>query len=96
MKIKGVLTILSSKRDKYGNVYYAVRLQTDWDKVAHGTICADNVSTLDCREVMNWYVDRVSLPIREFNSIVKAMPHIGCTWEEIKNNLLKQLKDQKA
>ena len=45
--IMGVLTIYHSRRDMYGNVYYAVSLANDrFEVVASGTIAADNVTTI--------------------------------------------------
>ncbi len=90
MPINGVLTIYHSRRDMYGNVYYAVSLSNDrFDVVARGTIAADNVDTRDCREQLGWHIERVEMPIRDYNRMVKTWPHYGCGWDEIKSNLVK-------
>mgnify|MGYP000888536125 FL=1 len=88
--IMGVLTIYHSRRDMYGNVYYAVSLANDqFEVVASGTIAADNVDTRDCREQLGWHIERVEMPIRDYNRLVKKWPHYGCRWEEIKQHLVK-------
>lgn len=90
MPINGVLTIYHSRRDRYGNVYYAVSLANDrFDVVARGTIAADNVNTLECREQLGWHIERVEMPIRDYNRMVKKWPHYGCGWDAIKSNLVK-------
>ena len=87
--MKAVLTIYNSRRDTFGNVYYAVRLHERKGKAeARGTIGADNVSTIDCREVLDWYIERQELPVREFNRFTKGWPHLGCCWDEIKAALV--------
>ena len=87
--MKAVLTIYNSRCDKFGNVYYAVRLHGQKDRAeVCGTISADNVSTIDCREVLDWYIERQELPIREFNRLTKGWPHLGCCWDEIKAALV--------
>jgi len=91
MNIKGVLTHYSSKRDVYGNVYHAATLDLGTDKRAVGTGHIPNLDTQDCREVLHWHVERHEIPIREYNRLTKDWPYVGCGWEEIKGNLLKQL-----
>ena len=91
MTINGVLTIYHSRRDMYGNVYYAVSLANDrFEVVARGTIAADNVDTRDCRESLGWYTERREMPIRDYNRMVKKWPHYGCTWKEIKRHLVRE------
>lgn len=85
--MKAVLTIYNSRRDMYGNVYYAVSLHSYGGEPVNGTISADNVSTRDCREVLDWYVERQELPIRQFNRATKDWPYFGCGWEDIRRNL---------
>ena len=90
MPINGILTIYNSRRDIYGNVYYAVSLaDANFDTVARGTIGADNIDTRDCREQLSWHIERVELPIRAYNRMVKTLPYFGCGWNEIKTHLLK-------
>ena len=90
--MKAVLTIYNSRRDMYGNVYHAVSLHSQATQPAegatlNGTIAAENVDTRDCREVLDWYIERRELPIREYNRMVKGWPHLGCRWSEIKAHL---------
>lgn len=90
MPLNGVLTIYHSRRNMYGNVYYAVSLaDANFNVVAHGTIAPNNVDPRDCREHLGWHIERVEMPIREFNRMVKNLPHFGCLWGEIKTHLLK-------
>ena len=91
--MEAILTIYNSRRDIYGNVYHAVSLHSQAtppaaDAILQGAISADNVSTLDCREKLDWYIERQELPIREYNRMVKGWLHLGCTWPEIKAKLL--------
>jgi hypothetical protein len=86
--MSAVLTIFNSKPDTYGNTYYAVRLHSHDGEPVEGKIQPDNVSTRDCREVLNWYIERQALPIREFNRLVKGWQYLGCTWEDIRAQLL--------
>lgn len=82
--MKAILTIYNSKRDTYGNVYYAVSLHDYGGPSVTGLIQPDNVSTRDCRECLDWYIERQELPIRAFNSLTKDWPYLGCTWPEIR------------
>ena len=86
--MKAVLTIYNSRRDIYGNCYYAVSLHAHGGDAVNGRIQPDNVSTLDCREALDWYIERRDLPIRQFNAMVKRWPYFGCTWPEIRAKLL--------
>lgn len=93
--MKAILTLYNSRRDVYGNCYYAVEACTEKGKSARGTISAPNIDTRDCRENLKWWVTQQELPIREFTRFTRGMEHIGCTWEDIKANLLKQLRRRK-
>lgn len=93
--MKAILTLYSSRRDLYGNCYYAVEVYTEKGKSARGTINAPNIDTRDCREKLKWWVRPQELPIREFNKFTKGMEYIGCGWDDIKANLLKQLRRRK-
>jgi hypothetical protein len=96
MLINAILTIYNSKRDYYGNRYFAVYLSdADTFETAQGQISAENISTLECRENLKWRVQRVELPIRQYNRLVKGWPHLGCHWEEIRDRLQAQLTTQK-
>lgn len=83
-----LLTIYKSRRDQNGNVYYAVELSDKGSLIKHGTIAANNVQSLDCRENLKWETVEKELPIREFNRMVKGWEYLGCSWEDIKANLV--------
>ena len=90
LNVQGLLTIYSSRRDKHGNVYYAVRLRiNDNGHSITGVIGADNIDTLDCREHLHWHIERCELPIREFDYLTKPWEYVGCSWEDIKGSLLR-------
>ncbi len=86
-----LLKIYNSKRDINGNIYYYLELSKLGTLVSSGTICADNVSTYDCRENLGWEVSRLEISIREFKHLSQNAPYLGCTWEDIKRNLLKDI-----
>ena len=86
-----ILKIYNSKRDINGNTYYYLELSKLDTLLSSGTICADNVSTYDCRENLEWEVCRFEIPIREFNRMSKNQPYLGCTWADIKRNLLREI-----
>lgn len=67
----------------------AIVATTNRRVVARGTIAADNVNTLECREQLGWHIERVEMPIRDYNRLVKVWPHYGCGWDEIRSNLVK-------
>ena len=93
--MKAILTLYNSRRDVYGNCYYAVEVIGFNRKTARGTIGAPNIDIRDCREQLKWWVPQRELPIREFNKFTKSMEYIGCSWDDIKANLLKQLRRRK-
>ncbi len=86
-----LLKIYNSKRDSSGNTYYYLELSKLGVIISDGTICADNVSTYDCRENLGLEICHLELPIREFNRVTKNAPYLGCKWEDIKRNLLKEI-----
>lgn len=87
----GTLIIYNSRRDRYGNVYYAVALEYHEQHI-RGTIAADNISTRACRQ-RQLRIERYELPIRKFNALTKSWPHFGCTWEEIIANLVRSINE---
>lgn len=92
LNIKAILSIYNSRRDRYGNVYWAVRLTTDdIGTSVVGTISADNVDTWECREMLHWHIERAELPIREFNKLTKNWDYLGCRWDDIKKCLLTKM-----
>lgn len=94
-KIKVVLEIVNSKADVYGNRYFAIRATRTSDgasavgKVPHGSNARSAIIDI----VGDWenfiYIEKV-IAIRDFNWLTKNFPYIGCTGEEISQNILKQ------
>ena len=84
-----LVTILNSKADINGNRYWAVELSNLGLVIKTGTISCDNIDTRDLND-MNIEVCREELPIREFDRLTKKYEYIGCSWEDIKENLLKK------
>ncbi len=86
--IKAVLTVYNSRRDMYGNVYYAMVLHDGSGKTyGFGTGYAPNLHWSDT-EKLGWYTEKSELPIREFNRMIKKWPHLGSDGKEIIRNLL--------
>lgn len=82
-----LLQVYNSKRDIYGNCYWAVIL-SDYGKIINtGTIACNNIDTIDCRDNLHIEVVYHELPIREFNKKFKNSEYLGCKWDDIKNNL---------
>ena len=86
--------IISSRMDKNGNRYWAVRVYVAGQQTRIGTICANNVASALRHHFGDWDSVRtgctqseIELPIREFDRLVKGVPHFGCTGEEIAANL---------
>jgi hypothetical protein len=96
LNLNGILTIINSKRDKAGNCYFAVSLDIGKGQYAKGTMYADNVSTLECREKLHWHIVREELGIRDFNRITKGWRHVGCDWEDVKTRLLAQFQESEG
>lgn len=95
MTINAFLTVYHSRRDVYGNVYHAITWRdADTGQAVSGTISADNVSTVDCRENLKWHVSYEELPIRQFNRLTKGWGYLGCTWEDIKQALITKKEER--
>ena len=45
--MKAMLTLYNSRRDVYGNCYYAIEVRTDKGKIACGVVSAPNIDTTD-------------------------------------------------
>jgi len=81
-----LLTIYNSKRDIYGNTYYACRLTHLDANLAQGTLSAPNINTIHLRE-LGVEVTKQELPIRDFNKLTKGWQYLGCQWEMISERL---------
>lgn len=103
MKISVIANIINSRRDIYGNCYYAMTVtNTLTGASAHGTISGgESNCTYAIRKLVEFYFPETEyqyytkeLPIREYNRLVKDWQYIGCTPEEINKNILNQWKVQ--
>ena len=81
-----LLTIYNSKRDIYGNCYWACKLTHLGTDLSQGTLDANNVQTTRLRELGIEYTE-CELPIREFNRLTKGWQYLGCQWEMIAERL---------
>lgn len=81
-----LLTIYNSKRDIYGNTYYACQLTHLGAQLSQGILDANNVDTRQLRELGVEYTT-CELPIREFNRKTLGWQYLGCRWEMIAERL---------
>lgn len=104
MKLKGRITAFYSRRDKYGNCYWAFSfIDYETGAVVRGRITGDesnlNAVRLGWSKPNEW--DRsiefctVEKKIREFNEMTKNWPHFGCHPEDIRNKIKTALKEIK-
>jgi hypothetical protein len=79
-----ILTAYYSKRDKFGNCYWAFRWQ-DKDKTVQATSSGGESNIAGITRVMGGevYFHVVEMGIREFNRFTKGWPHAGCTPSEL-------------
>jgi hypothetical protein len=94
-------TIYYSRRDIYGNVYWAMAVERASDgKTAHGTIsggesnCTWALRALAEKHEAEEKHTVHELPIRQYNRMVKDWPYIGCTDDEIIPNIEKQFESE--
>ncbi len=89
MKIKAILTVYNSKRDRNGNTYWAFRwTDTKTGMQATGRIAGgeSNVTPVVRHMGLDWenvYYTRQQLGKREFRELTKDWPYAGCTMAEI-------------
>ncbi len=105
MKIQAALEILNSRRDTFGNCYFAF-CYTDikTGRSVFGTTSGgdSNISAVfNHRQWKNlpWDAIRTSrqeLGVRDFNRTTKEWPHAGCTPEEIGNFIKAGLRKKRA
>jgi hypothetical protein len=96
MSIEIVAHVINSKMDVNGNCYFVAELTRVSDNAfARGHV--DGGSGHLEYALKQWFgswdkilVTEEELPIREFNRMVKNWPYLGCTYDEIKANVLKQ------
>lgn len=81
-----LVTIYNSKRDYYGNCYWAYEFSDLGKIISKGKIAADNFPTLELRAMGIEYT-HTELPIREFNKLTKNWEYHGCHWEDFKKHM---------
>ena len=104
MKLKSTLTAINSKRDKNGNCYWALRwLDHETGKVVEGTVSGGESNINGIRRCWNPKLDdwdrsilfqKQELPIREFNRLVKNMPHAGCRPKDLSAFIQKEMNNE--
>ncbi|MCB0743276.1 MAG: hypothetical protein KDC67_05185 [Ignavibacteriae bacterium] len=82
-----LLTIYSSKRDTYGNTYYAFQLTHLGKILANGVIDGDNFRKHHLHINGIEYVYQ-ELPVREFKQLTKNWKYCGCNWEDIRQHIM--------
>ena len=100
MKIQILIHAVHSKRDSYGNVYWAAYVtEVATGKTVAFTVCGgeSNIRGIAFERSGEWkndyYFTVSELPIRQFNKQTKNLPYGGCTpkelWEYVKKELAK-------
>jgi hypothetical protein len=107
MKITATLEATHSRRDSYGNTYWALRwVDHETGRETRGTVSGGKSNiyailreTPAAKVANDW--DRsvrfevAELPIREFNRMTKGLPYAGCTpaslWAFIERELSKEI-----
>ncbi len=101
MKIKFIIHAINSRRDFYGNCYWAF-IYTDCKtgKMVKGKVSggSSNVRSIAYAENKRWVNNfqfiETELPIREFNRHVKGWKYAGCTGEELLAFIRAELRAQ--
>lgn len=100
MEKKYGLTIYNSKRDIYGNCYYAFSfIEYETGKVVQGTISGNNISMVPYYWTVpnSWdnskpfIIQEQELKIREFNRLTKSWKYAGCNPKELVTYIKKEL-----
>lgn len=87
--IKAILESLYSKRDIYGNCYWAFRFtDVPTGKQVTGTVSGgeSNISAIVREMGLTWeqvHYSMQEIPIRQFNALTKAWAYAGCRPEEL-------------
>jgi len=89
VKIRAVLTSYNSKRDRFGNCYWAFC----WTSTATGRKAAGQVSggESNIRDIIRAMglesaqvaYNNVEMGIRDFDRFAKGLPYAGCTADEL-------------
>lgn len=99
-KIEHIITAIHSKRDRNGNVYWALRYtEAETGKQVEATISGgeSNIRAISyhlnggSHEPHSTYFDVVEMPIREFNRMTKAWPYGGCQPEALASYIRQQI-----
>ena len=100
MTIKATVHIINSRRDQYGNTYWAATYtDTETGKSYSFTVNGGESNltySLRASTGLNlphgsYVVTSSELPIREFNRTTKGWPCAGCREEEIATNIRKAI-----
>ncbi len=93
--IKAIVIGYHSKRDTYGNVYWAFAwTDTETRHQAHGKICGGESNLMVAIRHMDLgdvFTVTKQLGVRDFNRLTKDWPHAGCTPDEIAACIRSQL-----
>jgi hypothetical protein len=98
MKIRAVLTSYNSKRDRFGNCYWAFCwTSTATGRKATGQICGgesniQNIIRAMGLESAQIVYTNVEMGVREFERFTKGLPYAGCTPEELALFIKAELK----
>lgn len=98
-RITGSIIAYSSRRDIYGNKYWAFVFTSNEGKEVCGKINGGRGNIYAVRMVLNgggeWdkgiHFHENELKIREFNNLVKNWPYAGCTPKELSDFIRKGL-----
>ena len=101
-QIQGVLEIYNSKRDKYGNCYWAFNYQDiNAGKNIAGTISGGESNITAARmyivddETKEWiYYRTMECGIRDFNRMTKNWPYAGCAPVEIARYIKEKIEEE--
>lgn len=97
-KIKANLDIYYSKRDKYGNVYFAATVtSTETGRSVSGRITGGEGNLRAAMAELygfgsgSWHTTEQMLLIRDFDRLVKQWPYLGCAPKDIAKNVQEAL-----
>ena len=95
--IKGILQIINSKRDRYGNCYWAFQYtDTKSGNAVRGAISGADSNILAAMryvpcEGLELHYTTKEVGCREFDRLTKDWPYAGCTPEELAKWINKEL-----
>lgn len=103
MRLTATLTAINSRRDKFGNTYWALRfVDHETGKIVVGTVSGGESNIRSIMRFWNPDLDdwdrsiqflTQTLPIREFNRLVKGWSYAGCRSEDLVGFIRQQLNN---